>query len=78
MEISRQEYFSGLHFFLPALFLTQGLNLCLLHWQVDSLPLSHKGTQSYKTGVLIKKGTETLVEGKGQVTMKAEDGGPVS
>ena len=21
----------------------QGLNLCLLHWQVDSLPLSHQG-----------------------------------
>ena len=23
------------------IFLDQGLNLCLLHWQVDSLPLSH-------------------------------------
>ena len=23
---------------------TQGLNLCLLHWQVDSLPLSHQGS----------------------------------
>ena len=22
----------------------QGLNLCLLHWQADSLPLSHQGT----------------------------------
>ena len=24
----------------------QGLNLCLLHWQVDSLPLSHQGSPS--------------------------------
>ena len=23
-------------------FLGQGLNLCLLHWQVDSLPLSYQ------------------------------------
>ena len=26
----------------PGIFLDQGLNLCLLHWQVDSLPLSHQ------------------------------------
>ena len=24
------------------IFLDQGLNLCLLHWQADSLPLSHR------------------------------------
>ena len=24
--------------------LDQGLNLCLLHWQADSLPLSHQGS----------------------------------
>ena len=29
------------HFLLQGIFLTQGSNLCLLHWQVDSLPLSH-------------------------------------
>ena len=37
----------GCHFLLQGLFLTQGLNpslLCLLHWQVDSLPLSHQGS----------------------------------
>ena len=28
----------------PGVFLTQGLNLCLLHWQADSLPLSYKGS----------------------------------
>ena len=25
------------------IFLDQGLNLCLLHWQVDSLPVNHQG-----------------------------------
>ena len=33
----------GCHFLLQGIFLVQGLNLCLLcllHWQVDSLPLS--------------------------------------
>ena len=36
----------GCHFLLQGVFLIQGLNLCLLHflhWQVDSLPLSHLG-----------------------------------
>ena len=28
------------------IFLDQGLNLCLLHWPVDSLPLSHQGSPS--------------------------------
>ena len=31
----------GCHFLLQRMFLTQGLNLHLLHWQADSLPLSH-------------------------------------
>ena len=31
-------------FFLPGIFLTQGWNLRLLHWQVISLPLSHPGS----------------------------------
>ena len=33
----------GCHFVLQGIFLTQGLNPRLLHWQVDSLPLSHLG-----------------------------------
>ena len=44
MGLSYQEYWSGLHFLLQGIFLTQGLNLCLLkllHWQLDSLPLTH-------------------------------------
>ena len=32
----------GCHFLLQGVFLTQGLNSCLLHWQVGSLPLSHQ------------------------------------
>ena len=31
----------GYHFFLQGIFQTQRSNMCLLHWQVDSLPLSH-------------------------------------
>ena len=31
----------GSHFLLQGIFLTQGLDPCLLHWQVDSLPVSH-------------------------------------
>ena len=43
MGFSRQEYWSGLLFFLlQGIFLTQGSNprlLCLLHWQAGSLLL---------------------------------------
>ena len=43
----------GCHFLLQGIFLTQGSNLCLLsllHWQKDSLPLSHlKVAQSCPT-----------------------------
>ena len=44
MRFSRQEYWSGLPFPPPRIFPTQGSNLHLLHWQADSLPLSHKGS----------------------------------
>ena len=46
MEFSRQKYWSGLHLLLQGTFPAQGLNLYLLrllHWQVDSLLLSHLG-----------------------------------
>jgi len=29
------------------LLIRQGLNRCLLHWQADSLPLSHQGSPLY-------------------------------
>ena len=34
----------GCHFFLQSIFPTQGSNPHLLHWQADSLPLSHLGS----------------------------------
>ena len=34
----------GCHFLLQGVFPTQGLNLSLLHWQVDSLLLCHLGS----------------------------------
>ena len=37
----------GCHLFLQGMFLTQGLNLCFLQWQADSLPLSHLGSPVY-------------------------------
>ena len=41
---SMQAYWSGLAFPSPGIFLTQGSNPHLLHWKVDSLPLSHLGS----------------------------------
>ena len=43
-EFSRQDYWSGLPFPPPRIFPIQELNLRLLHWQVDSLLLSHQGS----------------------------------
>ena len=46
MGFSRQEYWSRCHALLQGIFSTQGLNLCLLcllHWQLDSLPLVPPG-----------------------------------
>ena len=36
----------GCYFLLQGIFLTQGLNLHHLHWQADSLPVSHLGSPS--------------------------------
>ena len=46
MGFSRQEYWSGCHFLLQGIFLTQESKLhflYLLNWQADSLLLSHLG-----------------------------------
>ena len=40
----------GCHFLLLGFFLTQESNLCLLHWQADSLLLSHE--ESPPTGAI--------------------------
>ena len=43
--ISRERILEwGCHFLFQEIFLTQGLNLCLLHWQADSLSLSYQGS----------------------------------
>ena len=42
MRFPRQEYWSGLTFPSAGDLPNQGLNLHLLHWEVDSLPLSHQ------------------------------------
>ena len=44
MEFSRQEYWSGLPFPYPGDLPTQVSNMHLLHWQVNSLPLSPTGS----------------------------------
>ena len=41
----------GCHVLLQGIFPTQGLSLCLLHWQANSLPLSHLGSPGKKNGV---------------------------
>ena len=56
MGFSRQEYWSGLPFSPPGNRLSPGLHpcfLCLLHWQADSLPLSHPGKPKYCLGFCI-------------------------
>ena len=40
----------GCHFLLLGIFLTQGSNLPLPHWQADSLLLSHLGSPKWKIG----------------------------
>ena len=52
MEFSRQEILEGVGFLLQGIFLTQGLNLCLLHylhWQAVSLPLVPPGGEGNGT-----------------------------
>ena len=43
MGFSRQEYWNGLPFPSPGIFLTQGMNLCLLHCRRILNGLSHLG-----------------------------------
>ena len=39
----------GSHCFLQGIFPTQGSDLCLLHWQAVSFPLSHQGSPAFQT-----------------------------
>ena len=44
MDFPRQDYRVSCHFLLQEIFPTQGSNPHLLHWQADSLLLSHQGS----------------------------------
>ena len=57
--IPRQEYWSGGPFPSPGIFLTQGSNPQLLHWQADSSPLSHLG-RSPKSELWLSKWTHSF------------------
>ena len=48
------------HFLLQEIFLTWGLNPCLLHWQADSLPLSNLGSPSM-TWQLLNKLSQSFI-----------------
>jgi len=51
----------GCHFLLQGIFPTQGPNLCLLHWQMDSLPLSYQGSPEIQhTGSICVGHTNTM------------------
>ena len=54
VRFSRQEHWNRLLFPLQGIFLTQGLNPHLLHCQVYSLSLSHKGSpEAHTTQIFI-------------------------
>ena len=46
MAFPRQDIGVGCHFLLQAVFLIQASSPHLLHWWVDSLPLSHLGSST--------------------------------
>ena len=55
---------AGCHALLQGIFLTQGLDLCLLqllHRHVDSLPLSHLGSDIYRITESLRCITETNI-----------------
>ena len=45
----------GCHFLLQGIFMIHGSNSHLLHWQADSLPLSHPGFKLCKSSFKMKK-----------------------
>ena len=54
-RVLRQEYGCGCHALLQGVFLTQGWGSGPLHWQADSLPLSHMGSSYLLDYCLIRK-----------------------
>ena len=59
MEFSRQEYWSGCHSLLQGIFLTQGSNPSLLHWQADSLPSEPGGKPPVKPAAAAAKSLQS-------------------
>jgi hypothetical protein len=54
MGFPKQEYWRRVVIsFSRGVFQMQGLNLCLFHWQADSLPLSHQGSSLEENSVSI-------------------------
>ena len=56
----------GCHFFLQGIFPIQGLNPCLLHWKVDSLPLSHQGSPLVRIAIFKKSTNNKRWRGCGE------------
>ena len=53
MDFSSKNTRMGCHFLLQGIFPTQGSNLCLLHGQVASSPLSHLGSPARVSSELL-------------------------
>ena len=47
---------------LHGIFLTQGWNLSLLHWQVGSFPLSHQGSSGKVGSIAQKEGADRFCQ----------------
>ena len=62
-QVFKTEYGVGCHFLLQGILLTQKSNpglLCLLVWQVDSLPLSHLGSHIHCMFILFNNEKQRL------------------
>ena len=71
---------AGCHFLLRGIFPTQGSNLhllCLLHWQVDSLPQAPRGDQRrrhYRTIGTLQEEEAGTGQSSGSTAIKGRDG----
>ena len=63
----------GSHFLLQGIFLTQGSNPSLLHWQVDSLPSSHLGSPKNSNCTSIKSKDKNLFLSETKETEKNQN-----
>ena len=79
MRFSRQEYGVDCHALLHGIFLTPGSKLhllCLLHWQVDSLPLVPPGKPKPAITLILKSEEEETprmyIQRKGHVSTQWE------